>query len=74
MRYICIYHGASIQDILDHKIMKFIRWFATIITLVTATVVSLFTAKVQVIFGFLMNEKYWRYDQSNYILLIYLLW
>ena len=39
-----------------------------------ATVVSLFTAKVQIIFGFLMNEKYWRYDQSNYILLIYLLW
>ena len=37
-----------------------------------ATVVSLFTAKVQLIFGFLMNEKYWRYDQNNYILLIYL--
>ena len=62
IRYTCIYHGASIQDILDHEIMKFIRWFATIITLLITTVVNTFTIKEEIIYGFLMNEKYWRYD------------
>ena len=64
MRYICIYHGATIQDILDHEIMKFIRWFATIITLLITTVVHIFTIEEEVIYDFLMNEKYWRYDMN----------
>ena len=64
MRYICIYHGATIQDILDHEIMKFIRWFATIITLFITTVVNIFTIKEEIIYDFLMNEKYWRYDMN----------
>ena len=64
IRYICIYHGASIQDILDREIMKFIRWFATIITLLITTVVNIFTIKEEIIYDFLMNEKYWRYDMN----------
>ena len=61
MRYMCIYHGASIQDILDHEIMKFIRWFVTIITIVITTLQCIFiSAKDEVTFSFLMNEKYWR--------------
>ena len=64
IRYICIYHGACIQDILDREIMKFIRWFATIITLLITTVVNIFTIKEEIIYDFLMNEKYWRYDMN----------
>ena len=64
IRYICIYHGASIQDIPDREIMKFIRWFATIITLLITTVVNIFTIKEEIIYDFLMNEKYWRYDMN----------
>ena len=64
MRYICIYQGATIQDILDHEMMKFIRWFATITTLLITTVVHIFTIEEEVIYDFLMNEKYWRYDMN----------
>ena len=61
IRYICIYHGACIQDILDNEIMKFIRWFVTIITIVITTLQCIFvSAKNEVTFSFLMNEKYWR--------------
>ena len=44
--------------------MKFIRWFATIITLLITTVVNIFTIKEEIIYDFLMNEKYWRYDMN----------